>query len=129
MRTSASELAERLHRKRFERMVRRAMDSLPSDIRSLMVNVEVVIADEPNDDQRGDDEDGPLGLYEGIPLTERESSYGLVLPDKITLFQGPLERATIGPADLFAEMRTTLIHEIAHHFGMDEWQIAELGYE
>jgi len=129
MRTSASDLAERLRRKQFERMVRKAIDSLPAEIGSLMVNVEIVIEDEPTDQQRGDDDDGPLGLYEGIPLTERTSSYGLILPDKITIFRGPLERATATPSELFAEIRATVIHEVAHHFGMDEWQIADLGYE
>lgn len=129
MRSSASELAEELRRKRFGRMVRRTVDSLPDGIRSLMVNVEIVIEDEPDIDQRDSEGDGPLGLYEGIPLTERVSSYGLVLPDKITLFRGPLERATADPTELFAEVRITVIHEVAHHFGMDEMQIAELGYE
>ena len=129
MRTSASDLAERLRRKQFERMVRKAIDSLPAAIGSLMVNVEIVIEDEPTDEQRGDEEDGPLGLYEGIPLTERTSSYWMILPDKITIFRGPLERATASPSELFAEIRATVIHEVAHHFGMNEWQIAELGYE
>jgi len=129
MRTSASDLAERLRRKQFERMVRKAIDSLPAAIGSVMVNVEIVIEDEPTDEQRGDEEDGPLGLYEGIPLTERTSSYGMILPDKITIFRGPLERATASPSELFAEIRATVIHEVAHHFGMNEWQIAELGYE
>ncbi len=130
MRTSSSELADRLRRKQFERMVRKAVDTLPPDIVSLMVNVEIVIEDEPTDEQRGGDEDGPFGLYEGIPLTERSSSsYGLILPDKITIFRGPLERATETPSERFAEVRATVIHEVAHHFGMDEAKIAELGYE
>ncbi len=110
-------------------MVRKAVDSLPPDIHSLMVNVEIVIEDEPSAELRAQDDDGPFGLYEGIPLTERSSSYGFVLPDKITIFRGPLERATATPSELFAEVRATVIHEVAHHFGMDEWQIAELGYE
>lgn len=129
MRIEGSELAERLRRRQFERMVRKAADSLPAAIHSLMVNVEIVIEDEPSNEQRGDEKDGPFGLYEGIPLTERTSSYGLILPDKITIFRGPLERATATPSELFAEVRATVIHEVAHHFGMDEWQIAELGYE
>lgn len=128
MRSSAAELAERMRRKRFERMVRKAIDSLPASIHSLMVNVEIVIEDEPSQAQRGDEYDGPLGLYEGIPLTERTSSYGLILPDKITIFRGPLERTVDTPSELFAEIRATVIHEVAHHFGMDEGQIAELGY-
>ena len=129
MRTTALDLAERLKRRQFERMVRRAIDSLPAGIHSLMQNVEIVIEDEPSDMQRGDDVDGPFGLYEGIPLTERSSSYGMILPDKITIFRGPLERACAAPAELFEEIRATVIHEVAHHFGMDEFQIARLGYE
>ena len=105
------------------------MDSLPPDIHSVMVNVEIVVEDEPSEEQRQGDDDGPFGLYEGIPLTERTSSYGLILPDKITIFRGPLERATTTPSELFAEVRATVIHEVAHFFGMNEWQIAELGYE
>jgi len=129
MRNSSFELAERLRKRQFERMVRKAIHSLPPDIHAMMVNVEIVIEDEPSDELRGDDEDGPFGLYEGIPLTERTSWYGLVLPDKITIFRGPLERATDTPSELFAEVRATVIHEVAHFFGMDEAQIAELGYE
>ncbi|MCO5222326.1 MAG: metallopeptidase family protein [Thermomicrobiales bacterium] len=110
-------------------MVRRAVASLPSPSMALMENVEIVIEDEPTDEQRDGAEEGPFGLYEGVPLTERTSSYGLILPDKITVFRGPLERATETPSELFAEVRTTVIHEVAHHFGMDEWQIADLGYE
>jgi predicted Zn-dependent protease with MMP-like domain len=91
--------------------------------------VEVVVEDEPTPEQRDDGEDGPLGLYEGYPHEERGSSYNMVLPDKITIFRGPLERATENPSDLFNQVQVTVIHEIAHHFGMDEWQIAELGYE
>ena len=85
--------------------------------------------DEPAIEQRGGEDDGPFGLYEGTPLTERTSFYGLTLPDKITIFRGPLERATATPSELYAEVQTTVIHEVAHHFGMDEDQIAELGWE
>jgi predicted Zn-dependent protease with MMP-like domain len=126
LRTNAS---ERRERQRFERLVRKAIDSLPPDVLAMMDNVEVVVDDEPTAEHRGDDEDGPLGLYEGYPHEERGSSYTMVLPDKITIFRGPLERATRTPSELFAEVRATVIHEVAHHFGMDERQIAELGYE
>lgn len=95
----------------------------------MMDNVEVVVEDEPAPEQKDSGEDGPLGLYEGYPHEERGSSYTMVLPDKITIFRGPLERATDSPSDLFNQVQVTVIHEIAHHFGMDEWQIAELGYE
>jgi predicted Zn-dependent protease with MMP-like domain len=129
MRISQVELAERLRRRQFERMVRRAVDSLPSSIHSMMENVAIVIEDEPTEAQQVGEDDGPFGLYEGIPLTERTSSYGLILPDKITIFRGPLERATTNPSELYAEVQATVIHEVAHHFGMDEARIAELGYE
>jgi predicted Zn-dependent protease with MMP-like domain len=129
MRNSSAELAERLRKRQFERMVRKAIDSLPPAIHSMMENVEIVIEDEPTEEQRNGEDDGPFGLYEGIPLTERTSSYGLILPDKITIFRGPLERATATPSERFAEVQATVIHEVAHHFGMDEAQIAELGYE
>ena len=130
MRNSGLELAERLRKRQFDRMVRKAVDSLPSAIHSMMENVEIVVEDEPTDEQRNSEDDGPFGLYEGIPLTERSSSsYGLILPDKITIFRGPLERATATPSELYAEVQATVIHEVAHHFGMDEAQIAELGYE
>jgi predicted Zn-dependent protease with MMP-like domain len=129
MRNSGIELAERLRKRQFERMVRKAVDSLPPAIHSMMVNVEIVIEDEPTADQRNGEDDGPFGLYEGIPLTERSSSYGLILPDKISIFRGPLERATATPSELYAEVQATVIHEVAHHFGMDEGKIADLGYE
>ena len=129
MRNANADLADHLRKRQLERMVRRAVASLPSASMALMENVEIVIEDEPTDEQRDGAEEGPFGLYEGVPLTERTSSYGLILPDKITVFRGPLERATETPSELFAEVRTTVIHEVAHHFGMDEWQIADLGYE
>jgi predicted Zn-dependent protease with MMP-like domain len=129
MRNVRSNSAERRDRQRFERLVRKAIDSLPPGVHLMMENVEIVVEDEPTLEQRGEGEDGPLGLYEGIPHEDRGSSYNMILPDKITIFRGPLERATNTPSELFAEVRATVIHEVAHHFGMDEWQIAELGYE
>jgi predicted Zn-dependent protease with MMP-like domain len=129
MRNVRSNSAERRDRQRFERLVRKAIDSLPPGVHLMMENVEIVVEDEPTLEQRGESEDGPLGLYEGIPHEDRGSSYNMILPDKITIFRGPLERATTTPSELFAEVRATVIHEVAHHFGMDEWQIAELGYE
>lgn len=129
MRNSGIELAERLRKRQFDRMVRRAVGSLPPAIHSMMENVEIVVEDEPAEEQRSGEDDGPFGLYEGIPLTERTSFYGLILPDKITIFRGPLERATATPSELYAEVQATVIHEVAHHFGMDEAKIADLGYE
>ena len=121
----------RLLRKRlFERMVVRALDGLPADIRAMLDNVEIVVEDEPSADQLdGDDRhDGLLGLYQGVPLTERNSGYSMVLPDKITLFRGPLERACANSAELMEQVRITVIHELAHHIGLDEDRIDELGW-
>lgn len=129
MRNLRSTADQRRDRQRFERLVRKALDSLPPGVHLMMENVEIVVEDEPAEDQRGIDDDGPLGLYEGVPHEERGSSYNMVLPDKITIFRGPLERAADSPSELFAEVQATVIHEVAHHFGMDEAQIAELGYE
>jgi len=117
-----------LRRRRFERIVERAVASLTDEIQNRLDNVEIVVATEPGADPAGEDEDQLFGLYEGIPLTERPGSYGMTLPDKITIFQGPLERNFTSPADLYEQIRVTVLHEIAHHFGIDEDRLAELGY-
>jgi predicted Zn-dependent protease with MMP-like domain len=68
-----------------------------------------------------------FGLYEGTPLAERTSAYTLVVPDRIVIFRGPLERAFVDPREIADEVRITVLHEVAHHFGFDEERIAELG--
>ena len=86
-----------------------------------MSNVEIVIADEPPHGEP------LLGLYEGIPLTERTSSYGAVLPDKITIFRGPLERLYgHDPARLAERVRHVVLHEVAHHFGISDERLVEM---
>lgn len=111
-----------MDRDRFRRLVRRAMLSLPPAFTSQMDNVEVVVRREPSDADReaGEVEPGDdlFGLYTGIPLTER-ASYGMVLPDRILIFQGPHERA-FAPAEMAAEVRRTVHHEVAHHFGISD---------
>jgi predicted Zn-dependent protease with MMP-like domain len=104
----------------FEEHVRRALDSLPSELREAMSNVEIVVEDE-----NGDDPD-LYGLYLGIPLPERHD-YAGVLPDKIAIYRLPLE-AEFGhdPELLEDEIRVTVLHEIAHHFGIDEDLLGEL---
>ncbi|HVU77421.1 MAG TPA: metallopeptidase family protein [Gaiellaceae bacterium] len=105
----------------FEEAVQQALDALPAELRHAMSNVDVVIEQEAPPGER------LLGLYEGIPLTERGSTYGAVLPDKITLFRGPLQRASRGDEErLRAEIRRTVWHEIAHHFGIDDDRLVEL---
>jgi predicted Zn-dependent protease with MMP-like domain len=108
----------------FEAHVRAALDSLPDELRQAMSNVEIVVEDENPDDP------DLFGLYLGIPLTERGGeSYAGVLPDKIAVYRIPLEEEFgDDPAVLEDEIRITVVHEIAHHFGIDEDRLAELGW-
>jgi predicted Zn-dependent protease with MMP-like domain len=130
MRKTALPQADRARKIRFERLVVRALRRLPLDVREMLNNVEIVIEDEPTAEQLGDHEDGDelFGLYEGTPLTARGSDYSLVLPDKITIFRRPIERACHTPEEMTNEIRITVIHELAHHFGIEEDRIAELGW-
>ena len=120
-------------RARFEALVAEALDGLPDDILALLDNVAVVVAEEPTADQLrdvGSLDAGEmlLGLYEGVPLTHRTSAYGLVLPDKITLFQRALESVSPDEATLREEVQFTVVHELAHHFGISDERLAELGW-
>ena len=105
----------------FNETVRSALDSLPQDLSTFMANVEVVVEDEP---PRG----MPLlGLYQGIPLTRRGAFYSGALPDKITIFRGPLERLYgADPDRLRREIRRVVVHEVAHHFGITDERLVEL---
>jgi predicted Zn-dependent protease with MMP-like domain len=128
--------AEQGRRRLFERLVVRAVDQLPPDVHAMLDNVQIVVEDEPTPEQIGQrgERDGAgdagelLGLYEGTPLIERSVGDGFRLPDKITLFRLPLERATRNQSELAWQVQVTVVHEIAHHFGMDEDRIAELGW-
>lgn len=133
MSDAARERVERHRRQRFERLVARALDEMPDEVAAMLDNVAVVVADEPeprhlalwaND---GGAADELFGLYEGIPRTVRDSSYGLVLPDTITIFRGPLERAFRSPQAIAREVRITVAHELGHHVGLDEARLEELG--
>jgi predicted Zn-dependent protease with MMP-like domain len=114
----------------FEKIINESMDELPQEYIRNMKNVAVTIADEPTAEQRQKqqlrDFQTLFGLYEGIPLTKRGAGYNLVLPDKITLFKGPLSRASQDLAMLKKQTKHTLWHEIAHHFGLDHDRIHEL---
>ena len=99
-----------------------ALDSLPPDLRASMANVAIVIEDEPPAGQP------LLGLYQGVPLTMRGSSYGAVAPDKITIFRGPLQRHFGADRNrLCDEIKHVVLHEIAHHFGITDERLRELG--
>ena len=107
----------------FEEHVRAALDSLPAELQKAMSNVEIVVEDENSE------EPDLYGLYLGIPLTERDEGYAGVLPDKIEIYQIPLEEEFgDDPAVLEDEIRITVVHEIAHHFGIDEDRLSELGW-
>ena len=109
----------------FEDLVSEAIGNLPKALLGRLNNVSVVVEQWPSKEQveetQLDNERQLLGLYQGIPLTDRES-YNLVLPDKITIFQGPLQAMCHSREELAQEIKLTLTHEIAHHFGInDEW--------
>jgi predicted Zn-dependent protease with MMP-like domain len=105
----------------FERSVIEALDSLPHELRAEISNVEVVVEDEP---PRGQP---LLGLYQGIPLTQRGSAYAGVLPDKITIYRGPLERLYGDDAALLPDqIRHVLLHEVAHPFGISDARLVEI---
>lgn len=120
-------------RARFEELVAEAIDGLPQNILNMLDNVDIVVADTPTAYQlevAGSMEQGELllGLYEGIPLTERTSNYGMVLPDKITIFQHALEAVCPNEEALRNEVRVTVVHELAHHFGISDRRLKELGW-
>jgi predicted Zn-dependent protease with MMP-like domain len=101
--------------------VQDALDSLPSELQERMSNVEIVVEDEPPPGQP------LLGLYQGVPLTRRGSQYGGVLPDKITIYSGPLIRLYgQDPERLRTEVIRVLLHEIAHHFGISDERLLEI---
>ena len=103
--------------------MRTALDSLPPELREAMSNVEIVLEDENLEDP------DIFGLYLGIPLTERGGDYAGALPDKIAVYRLPLEdEFGDDPERLVDEIRITVLHEIAHHFGIDEDRLAELGW-
>ncbi len=117
-----------MHRDRFRRLVQRALDALPPEIDGYLDNVAVVIEREPTSEDLADSglpHGGELfGLYIGTPLTER-GEYHMTLPDRIVIYQGPLER-TFHPRTIPDEVRRTVLHELAHHFGFDAAEMARL---
>ena len=118
----------------FEAAVQDALDSIPDEFLDELDNVAFMLADEPDEeDFLGDGlytEGGELmGLYSGIAMTDRGDYYGYgEYPDTITIFKGPHERMGLSHADTIEEIRRTVVHEIAHYFGMDEEQVDEMGY-
>jgi predicted Zn-dependent protease with MMP-like domain len=107
----------------FEGLVSDALDTIPPELTQVMDNVAIFVEDEP-------DPSGPdlLGLYEGTPLTERGEWYAGVLPDRITIYMGPTLRMCRTSEEIVAEVATTVVHEVAHHFGIEDERLHELGW-
>ncbi|MCI0567823.1 MAG: metallopeptidase family protein [Acidobacteria bacterium] len=120
-----------MRRAAFRRLVSEALEDLPVEFMEKLNNVEVVVEDLPTPDQQvlagGDEEEMLMGLYEGTPLTERTTDY-TSLPDRITLFQDNIEAVCGTDEEIREEVRKTVLHEIAHHFGMDDERLYELDY-
>jgi predicted Zn-dependent protease with MMP-like domain len=116
-----------MDRKRFSDLVSKALDNLPDEFLDIMDNVEVSVEDYPTPQQCGGSKRTELlGLYEGIPLTERDTNYGLVLPDRITIFQKPIEAFCATDAEIIDQVEKTVRHEIAHFFGMTDEELDEI---
>lgn len=119
-----------MERRRFEDLVVRAIEQLPPEFQDKLENVDVVIEDWPSRAQLGRmrlrDRGQLLGLYEGVPQTERGDGYNFVLPDKITIFQKPIEAQCRTESEIEAEISSVVRHEIAHHFGTDEKTLSRI---
>ncbi len=110
---------------RFEDLVTEALDGIPEELGALMDNVAVLIVDEPA-------EPGLLGRYDGVPLTERGEGYGgyghLPMPDRIEIYRLPLCEMCATEEELVEQVQITVVHEVAHHFGIDDDRLDELGW-
>lgn len=122
-----------MRRADFRKILQQALDDLPPMFRRALDNVAVVVEEWPPDwllDDLGIPPDETLyGFYHGIPLPERSTALSGNLPDKISIYRGPLEEDFPDPGELRREIRITLLHEIGHYFGMDEEELERLGYE
>ena len=122
-----------MQRGRFLKLVRRALADLPEPFSNILDNVDILVEKSPTKYHREsvglEPGDTLFGLYEGVPQTERDSGYGMVLPDTITIFQEPLEREFQDDAELVEEVRITVLHELAHHFGMSDAELERLGLD
>ncbi len=116
----------------FDRLVEDGLALIPEEIRALMNNVQIVVEEEPSEElleELGVPPDETLfGLYQGVPLTERSTAYS-ALPDRIIIFRRPLLDEFDDPLDIRREVARTVVHEIAHHFGISEERLVELGWD
>ena len=117
----------RVSREQFEALVEEALEQLPDEFREALDNVAVMVEEEPSDedleevgiDPEDPDRDDLLGLYQGVPLTDRDSSYS-ALPDRVLVFRGPILRACDSRRQVLREIRETVQHELGHYFGLEE---------
>jgi predicted Zn-dependent protease with MMP-like domain len=106
---------------RFEAMVAEALDGLPEELGALMSNVAVTVEDRPGPR-------GLLGLYQGVPLTRRTTTYSGVLPDRITIYRLAICAVCASEADVVEQVRRTVVHEVGHHFGISDARLRQLGW-
>ncbi|MHC4605304.1 MAG: metallopeptidase family protein [Planctomycetota bacterium] len=118
-------------RREFDKAVKEAMEGLPEGFRSRLKNISVIVQDAPSprQSQRVGAGGGLLfGLYEGVPYSERGQGYTGALPDRITIFKSPIEKACRTREEVVRCIRDTVLHEVGHYFGMNEDQLEDLGY-
>jgi len=119
----------KMTREEFEKLVNEGISSIPEKFLKRLENIDIVIEERPTNDQlKKVNIQNPFclfGLYEGIPKTKRGSSYGMVLPDKITIFKEAIERSARNDEEIKEIVKNTVWHEIAHHFGMNEKEVRE----
>lgn len=128
MKTVAEGDHRTMTRERFEELVAKAVDDLPEEFRAELENVDVVVQNYPDRRQLARIGRGMmlLGLYEGVPQTKRTQGYGMVLPDRIVIFQRPIEDKCRSEAEMEAEIGRVVRHELAHHFGLDDEELRRI---
>jgi predicted Zn-dependent protease with MMP-like domain len=114
----------------FKEVVAQAMDSLPDEFKDKLENIEVVVEDFPPPDVKREFPRGRLilGLYQGVPHTRRTTHYGLVMPDKISLYKRNIERVSVSREQAYRQIRKTLLHEIGHHFSLSDDDLYDIGW-
>jgi predicted Zn-dependent protease with MMP-like domain len=122
-----------MDRRKFRHLVREALDTLPVHFRGRLENVTVLVEDQPTEEQiracgLDPDSDTLFGIYEGHPLSERGYDFAMELPDRIILFYAPLVEEFRSPVEIREQIRLTVIHEVAHFFGLDDDEVEDLGY-
>jgi predicted Zn-dependent protease with MMP-like domain len=122
-----------MQRKAFESLVQAAIEELPQQFKDRLKNVAIIVEDYPSEEllerMEVPEDETLFGLYDGVPLTERGHFDVPLYPDRILIFQGPIEEACNSPEQIQEEVRVTLIHEIAHFFGFDDESLEERGYD